>query len=137
MDRVITQNKIKSHLGKFRFIFHRHDFVQGCFLTILVYEHQHNKSLRSYLIGYEVANALNKKTFNLYRSLRNRGIVLDLLSKMKTKELIFHGILEKRTNTVTLIPFFEGCDYLSTCKMDEIDKAANVLVGMSQSFSAY
>ncbi len=125
-------NKIKSQLGKFRFISSRQDFIHCCFLTILVYEHQYNKFQQSFLVGYEVANALNRKTFNIYRSLRNKGIVLDRLSEMKIKELVSFGILKKGANSITLIPFAEGCDYLSNCKMNEIDRAANILIKISK-----
>ncbi len=132
MNGVITQNKIKSQLDKFNFLSYRQDFIHGCFLHILVYEHQHNKFQQSFLVGYEVANALNKRSYNIYRSLRSQGVTLDKLSQEKIKELVSCGILMKGANSITLIPFFKGCDYLSKCEIDEIDRAANILYGLSK-----
>ena len=126
------QNKIKSQLGSFKFLSSRHDFIHGCFLTILVYEHQHNKFQKSFLVGYEVANALNRQTFNMYISLRRRGITLDRLSQEKIKELVSYGILAKGVCSITLIPFAEGYAYLSKCEIDEIDRAANILIKISK-----
>jgi hypothetical protein len=55
---------------------------------------------------------------------------------MKIKKLVSLGILPKKANTITLVPFVEGCIYLSTYQMDEIDKTANILFGFSQGFSS-
>jgi len=127
-----TMNKLSSQLDKFRLISHHHIFFRGHSLTTLLYEHQHNGTLQRYLIGYEVANALDKKTFNLYRTLKNGGIVLDRVSEMKIKELISLEVIPKGIYSATLIPFSEGCNYLTNCKIDEVDKAANILIALAR-----
>ncbi len=129
-DFPVEQNR--SRLGKLKQISYHYDFIHGCFLTILVYIHRYSNSIRRYLIGYEVANTLGKKTSNLYRSLRNQGIALDCLSEKKIKDLISRGILTKGTSSVTLIPFAEGCVYLSDCKINDVEQTANILLCLSK-----
>ncbi len=98
-----------------------------------MYKHRYNRvSQQHYLIGYQVANSLGRKTSHLYRSLRDRGVTLDILSEKKIKELISDGILIQGANSITLIPFTEGREYIKQWDMNEIERAANILIKISK-----
>nr|QBK85646.1 MAG: hypothetical protein LCMAC101_02410 [Marseillevirus LCMAC101] len=120
-------------MGIFRFITSFNIYVHGHYLTVLVYKHRYDRNYQQhYLIGYQVANSLGRRTSNLYRCLRDRGITLDTLSEQKIKELISNGTLIQGANSITLIPYDEGRKYIEQCEMNEIEEAANILIRMSK-----
>ena len=120
-------------MGIFRFITAFNISVHSHNLTVLVYKHRYDRvSQQHYLIGYQVANSLGRKTSSLYHGFRSRGVTLDTLSATKIKELVSDGILMQGANSITLIPYNEGCKYIEQCEINEIERAANILIGISK-----
>lgn len=55
-------------------------------------------------IGADLAGLLNKETFNLYTSLRRRGIETHKISHAALNDLIARAIVPRGTTSVTLVP---------------------------------
>lgn len=56
-----------------------------------------------YMIGVKIAKILRRETFNLYRSMRAKGIELVRLSSVDTQEIVALGAVRRGTHSVTIV----------------------------------
>lgn len=66
----------------------------------------------SYFIGVEFSRAVKKETFNIYRSLKLRGVQLVRLGLDSVVALVIADILPRGTRSATLIPVGEAIAWL-------------------------
>jgi hypothetical protein len=65
-----------------------------------------------YLIGAQISLLLNKETFNLYRSMKVKGIELIRADPEQITYLAKICAVKKGTRSVTLIPFESGAEFV-------------------------
>lgn len=73
-----------------------------------------------YLIGSQIARILNKETFNLYRSMKIKGVEIIKANLDQLRWLKDNDVIESYTRSVTLINYEEGLNHLTSIfnKMD-------------------
>lgn len=76
-------------------------------LTVLNYDG------RKWLIGVQVAAALNRETFNMYRSMKVKGVDLTRAAPAHVEWLIRQGVVKGGTHSVTLIPYDTGLSFIN------------------------
>lgn len=67
---------------------------------------------RRWLIGVQLAAALNKETFNMYASMKLKGVVLLRAKPDHVEWLAGHGAIKGSTHSVTLVPYEAGLAYI-------------------------
>jgi len=73
----------------------------------------------TFLIGREVATLLKRQTFNMYRSMKLRGIGI-LRAIPEHVEYFSHlGVVKIGTHSLTLIPYEDGRKFIKDCKLRE------------------
>lgn len=77
-------------------------------LTVLNYDG------RKWLIGVQVAAALNRETFNMYRSMKVKGVDLTRAAPAHVEWLIRQGVVKGGTHSVTLIPYDTGLSFINS-----------------------
>jgi hypothetical protein len=68
---------------------------------------------KKYFIGIEFAHNLDRKSFNLYRCMKKKGIRLRPGSPAEMMFLYRQCCIKKGIHSVTLIPYLEGLVYLA------------------------
>eukprot|EP01098_Paradermamoeba_levis_P005707 TRINITY_DN2394_c0_g3_i2.p1 TRINITY_DN2394_c0_g3~~TRINITY_DN2394_c0_g3_i2.p1 ORF type:complete len:427 (-),score=138.98 TRINITY_DN2394_c0_g3_i2:181-1461(-) len=90
-----------------------HEMMFNKSMTIVCLE------LGKFLVGREVATLLKRQTFNMYRSMKLRGIGilraipdhLDFFSQL--------GVVKVGTHSLTLVPYEDGKKFIRDCKLRE------------------
>src|SRR4051812_28156643 len=77
---------------------HELQVIEGEELSVLVADGQR------YLIGVQVAHLLKRETFNMYRSMKIKGVELLKAESDQVEYMISCGAVRSGTHSVTLIP---------------------------------
>ncbi len=68
---------------------------------------------KEYLIGVQIAQLLKRETFNLYRSLKIKGIDVLRAENEQVDYLVNCNSIKRGTHSVTLVPFDDGLNFVS------------------------
>jgi hypothetical protein len=67
---------------------------------------------KDYLIGVQIAQLLKRETFNLYRSLKIKGIDVLRAENEQVDYLVNCNSIKRGTHSVTLVPFDDGLSFV-------------------------
>eukprot|EP01103_Thecamoeba_quadrilineata_P002687 TRINITY_DN12598_c0_g1_i1.p1 TRINITY_DN12598_c0_g1~~TRINITY_DN12598_c0_g1_i1.p1 ORF type:complete len:397 (-),score=71.83 TRINITY_DN12598_c0_g1_i1:62-1252(-) len=67
---------------------------------------------RDWLVGVQVAVLLNRETYNLYRSMKNKGINMERASIQQIDQLLAQGLVKPGTRSITLIPLDQARSFI-------------------------
>ena len=79
-----------------------------CGRRIVVFHIRTQKSLKKFLIGVQVSKLLQRQTFNLYRSMKLKGIELTRASPQEIGFLLHSRSIRHNIHSVTLVPYDKG-----------------------------
>jgi len=68
---------------------------------------------REFLIGVQIAQLLKRETFNLYRSLKIKGIDVIRAANEQVDYLVNCNSIKRGTHSVTLVPYEDGVAFVS------------------------
>jgi len=67
---------------------------------------------RDWLVGVQVAVLLNRETYNLYRSMKNKGITMERASIQQIDQLLAQDLVKAGTRSITLIPLEQARSFI-------------------------
>jgi hypothetical protein len=79
--------------------------LRGCLeLHVLAIVRSGESEFESYVIGAELAAAIRRETYNLYRSLDIKGVVLEQATAEQFRWLVATGVVRSSAHSATLVP---------------------------------
>uniref|UniRef100_A0A7S4L119 Uncharacterized protein n=1 Tax=Paramoeba aestuarina TaxID=180227 RepID=A0A7S4L119_9EUKA len=85
------------------------EVIEGHSLLIL---QRIDKSYLRYFVGVEMARLLRQQTYNMYRSMKSRGIELIRANQNVLSYLRQQKAVPRNTHSVTLVPYTEGMKFI-------------------------
>ncbi len=70
---------------------------------------------KKYLIGGQVAKVVDKEAFNMYRSMRTKGIKPKLANPHQAQFLLDQGLVKRVCHRTTLLPIHQALPWITGC----------------------
>ena len=94
-----------------------------CGKKMIVFTIHGSKGPKKYLIGVQISKILHRQTFNLYRSLKLKGVEVERASPPQVGFLLRTQSLPPNTHSVSLVPYDGGKDFIiDNWKGEEVRK---------------
>jgi len=107
-ENIIKVPKNRSVISTIKPSDHRWKSLFGVNMSIFTVDNA------EYLLGVQIATLLKRETFNLYRSLKIKGVNMVRANPEQVEFLINCQSIKRGTHSVTLIPYEEGLVFISS-----------------------
>jgi hypothetical protein len=100
------EGEAENHETDAKGLDHELQIIEGEELSVLIADGQR------YLIGVQVAHLLKRETFNMYRSMKIKGVELLKAESDQVEYMITCGAVRSGTHSVTLIPIDQAKQFI-------------------------
>ena len=82
------------------------EILPGQVATVVAFDN------RKYLIGAQLATLLKRETFNLYRSMKIKNVIVSRATHEQLVYMVNIGAVRRGTHSVTLLDYESCCEFL-------------------------